>query len=261
MKRLFKWLFFFFITGAILLAGAALVYKGYIYLPSNPHNYQKVENIPVPDGYARITGTDTGFSRYLRNLPLKPKGSKLKLYTGGDANLQMLAYAVVDLPLLSNAEQCADVCMRLRAEYLYQAVKTSKIHFMDVNGKTMRFGGGDRKAFQKYLRNVYGMASTFSLSRELKQRALKEIQPGDVFVYPARVGPYGHAVMVVDVAENPETGDRMFLLAEGNTPARSIHVMRNWNSPTNSPWFHVNPDDDAFFLGPFHYQKEELKQW
>ena len=71
----------------------------------------------------------------------------------------------------------------------------------------MRYSGGaSRKAFESYLRRVYGLASTYSLSREMQQRPLADMQPGDVFVYAAVDRPgnhkYGHAVMVVDVAVN-----------------------------------------------------------
>ena len=229
---------------------------------SNPHNYKTIGDIPEPWGYERISGDDAGYAKFLRSLPLKVRGSKVQLYTGGDSRLQSLCYAVVDLPLLSNAEQCADVCMRLRAEYLYSTGQYRRIRFQDVNGKTMHYGGGaSRKAFEHYLRNVYGVASTFSLSRELKQRRLKDMQPGDVFVYPARNGKrYGHAVMVVDVAVS-KSGKKAFLLAEGNTPARDIHVMRNFMNPLRSPWFMLDEDADNLILSVFHYKATELRHF
>ena len=229
---------------------------------SNPHNYKTIGEIPEPWGYERISGDDDGYAKFLRSLPLKVRGSKVQLYTGGDSRLQPLCYAVVDLPLLSNAEQCADVCMRLRAEYLYNTGQYRRIRFQNVNGKTMHYGGGaSRKAFEHYLRNVYGVASTFSLSRELKQRRLKDMQPGDVFVYPARNGKrYGHAVMVVDVAVS-KSGKKAFLLAEGNTPARDIHVMRNFMNPLRSPWFMLDEDADNLILSVFHYKATELRHF
>lgn len=229
---------------------------------SNPHNYKTIGEIPEPWGYERINGDDAGYAKFLRSLPLKVRGSKVQLYTGGDSRLQPLCYAVVDLPLLSNAEQCADVCMRLRAEYLYNTGQYRRIRFQNVNGKTMHYGGGaSRKAFERYLRNVYGVASTFSLSRELEQRRLKDMQPGDVFVYPARNGKrYGHAVMVVDVAVS-KSGKKAFLLAEGNTPARDIHVMRNFMNPLRSPWFMLDEDADNLILSVFHYKATELRHF
>lgn len=229
---------------------------------SNPHNYKTIGEIPEPWGYERISGDDAGYAKFLRSLPLKVRGSKVQLYTGGDSRLQPLCYAVVDLPLLSNVEQCADVCMRLRAEYLYNTGQYRRIRFQNVNGKTMHYGGGaSRKAFERYLRNVYGVASTFSLSRELEQRRLKDMQPGDVFVYPARNGKrYGHAVMVVDVAVS-KSGKKAFLLAEGNTPARDIHVMRNFMNPLRSPWFMLDEDADNLILSVFHYKATELRHF
>ena len=216
-------------------------------------------------GYERIDGGDAAYSRYLRSLPLKNKGTKVQLFTGGEARFQSLCYAVVDLPLLSNAEQCADVCMRLRAEYLFNTRLYGKIRFKNVNGKTMRYGGGSsRKAFERYMRNVYGVASTFSLSRELERRPLKDMQPGDVFVYAAADRPgnhkYGHAVMVVDVAQDKH-GRKAFLLAEGNTPARDIHVMRNFTNPFRSPWFTFDEDADDLLLAVFHYKSSELRHF
>ena len=86
---------------------------------------------------------------WLRELPLKKKGSKVKLYTGGDANYQWLSTAVIDLPILSNAEQCADMTMRIRSEYLFSQGRYSEIRFTDVNGKRLQYqGGGSRKALE-----------------------------------------------------------------------------------------------------------------
>ena len=229
---------------------------------SNPNNYKTVGDISAPWGYERIDGKDAAYSRFLRSLPLKERSAKVQLYTGGDARFQSLNYAVLNLPLLSNAEQCADVCMRLRAEYLFQTGQYGRIRFQDVNGNTLTYSGGpSRKAFEKYLRHLYGVASTFSLSREMKVRPLADMQPGDVFVYPARKGQkYGHAVMVVDVAVN-KNGKKAFLLAEGNTPAREMHLMRNFLNPFRSPWFMLDENADMLILSVFHYHSNELKHF
>ena len=252
----------------ILVTVFALGYGAWILLgskTSNPNNYKTVGDIPAPWGYERCEGSDSQYCSYLRLLPLRRKGSEVMLYTGGRARFQSLNYAVVDIPLLSNAEQCADVCIRLRAEYLYNSRQYGNIHFKDVNGNTMRYSGGaSRKSFENYLRRVYGMASTYSLSREMKTRRLSDMQPGDVFVYAAVDRPgnhkYGHAIMVVDVAENKK-GKKAFLLAEGNTPARNIHIMRNFETPFRSPWFFLDDDADLLLLSVFPYKSKELRHF
>ena len=235
-----------------------------------PTKYNKdfatLGEIPPPSGFTRIEGEDAAFARYLRNLPLKPKGSKVQLFTGGEANYQFLAYRVIDLPLLSNDEQCADVCMRLRAESLYEQGRYGSIRFRDVNGRTMRYtGGASRKAFERYRRRVYGSASTFSLKQEMKQRPVGEVQPGDVWVFAAGDAGHfdarlGHAIMVADVAEDSR-GRRAVLLVEGNTPARSMHVLRNFYNVNQSPWVVLDEDDTVHWLAFFNYYGHELRSW
>lgn len=236
---------------------------------TNPEGYATIGDIPTPSGYERMKGSDTAYASFLRSLPLKPKGSKVKLYTGGTANSQNLAYAVVDLPLLNNWEQCADVCIRMRAEYLFNTKQYSRIHFQDVNGKTMSYdGGSSRKGFESYLKKVYGTANTFSLKHELPRRKLGDMQPGDVFVYAAgdhnldrmMKSKYGHAIMVVDVAVDSK-GNKKYMLAEGNTPARDIHILRNWKSIISSPWFDLDPDAETLFIDCFYYKSNELRHF
>lgn len=249
----------------LMIIISALGYGVWILLgskTSNPNNYKTIGDIPTPWGYERIKGDDASYSEFLRSLPLKGRGADVMLYTGGRSRFQSLNYAVVDMTLLSNAEQCADVCMRLRAEYLFQTGQYGRIRFQNVNGKTMIYSGGSsRKAFERYMRNLYNVASTFSLSREMNKRRLSDMQPGDVFVYAAIDRPrnhkYGHAVMVVDVAENKD-GKKVFLLTEGNTPARDIHLLRNFENPFHSPWFFLDDDADMLLLSVFPYKSNEL---
>lgn len=262
MRKILKWTIL--VLFLIILAGAAFcvwVYWGGC--TSNPHGYAKVGDIPTPRGYSRIAGVDAGQAKYLRNLPLKKSGAKVELYKGGEARLQSLCYAVVNVPIISNYEQCADVCMRLRAEYLFATRQYDRISFNDVNGNRLAYyGGGSRKALEKYLKKLYGVASTFSLSRDMKTRPLKDIQPGDVFVYPK--GRYnqkmGHAIMVADVAVNKK-GKKAFLLIEGNTPARSMHVMRNLLNPLSSPWFLLDDDAEHILIDGFPFRATDLKRF
>lgn len=259
--KIIKWLLSGLFLLIILIGGYGLwILWGY--KTSNPYNYATVGSITAPWGYERISSDDAAYTDYLRSLPLMGRGTMVRLYTGGIARFQSLNYAVVDVPLLSNAEQCADVCMRLRAEYLYQSGQYGRICFQDVNGKTLKYSGGNsRQAFERYLRNLYGVASTYSLSREMTTRRLADMQPGDVFVYPARYGQkYGHAIMVVDVAVNKQ-GKKAFLLAEGNTPARNIHVLRNFENPFRSPWFMLDETADNLILSVFHYKSTDLKHF
>lgn len=254
------------ILGLLLLFIAGVTVALYLYwgvITSNPKGYSTIGEIEVPQGFERIEGEEPGYVNYLRTLPLKKRGAKVHLYTGGDAGWQTLNYAVLDLPLLSNSEQCADACMRLRAEYLFNEKRYSDIRFQNVNGETLRYqGGNSREKLELYLRQVYDMASTYSLSREMKMQKLKDMQPGDVFVYPARKGmKLGHAITVVDVAQNPRTGKKAFLLAEGNTPARDIHIIRNIKNPFRSPWFMLDTDADYMILSLSIFHKDELKQF
>ena len=258
MKRKRKWV----LLGILALFVVALLCTFSGFITSNPHNYKTIGDISTPIGYERVKGDDPAYAEFLRSLPLKRRGEKVQLFTGGNADWQIGNYAVINLPLLSNWEQCADVCMRLRAEYLFQAKKYNGIHFKSFKGKTMQYSGGSsRKAFEDYLRRVYTASNTCTLRNELKTRPLKDIQPGDIFVYQASSEhKVGHAVMVVDVAVN-KNGEKAFLIAEGNTPANEIHVLHNIKNPFRSPWYIL--DEDASFLRlPIHkFKPEDLRHF
>ncbi len=224
---------------------------------SNPWKARTVGDISAPVGYTRVEGS---YAEFMRRLPLKKRDSKVQLYTGGEANFQFLSAGVIDLPLLSNSEQCADMTMRLRAEYLFSQGRYSEIKFRDVNGNTLRYqGGSSRKALEKFLKRAYGVCSTFSVSRETEPRPVSEVQPGDVLVYPARkLEGMGHALIVIDVARK---GNKVAVMcAEGNTPAREAHIVRNLN-PMENPWFFFDGDESTLWVSVFHFGKKELRHY
>ena len=257
MKKFFKvCCILFFALLIVILTGAA--YLNYIGSHSNPNNYKKIAEIPAPNGYEQVPLTQGSFGNFLRNLPLKPKDSKIKLYKGEVAGLQFLGYAIVDIPLISNDEQCADVCMRLWAEYLYNKGLYNKISFTNVNGKKMEYqGGNSRKAFKKYMRSVFGMCNTNSLHRYLKKKSLADLEVGDIFVYPWEGNAYGHAVMVADIAKNKD-GEMAILCVEGNTPARDIHIIRN-PYPFRNAWSFIDKDDSNIVISCFLFNQKDIR--
>ena len=150
----------------LVIVALGLLVLGLAYMAllstSNPWNATQLGDIPTPCGFKRADADD--YSSFLRKLPIKKRGSKVHLYTGGVAHLQCLSLGVIDLPLLSNSEQCADVTMRVRAEYLWRSGQGARIVFSDVNGKQYPFKGGrDRKAIEQYLKATYERSNTASV--------------------------------------------------------------------------------------------------
>jgi hypothetical protein len=108
------------------------------------------------------------------------------------------------------------------------------------------------------LRNVFTYAGSQSLSRELA--AVKEpaqMAIGDVFI---RGGSPGHAVLVVDMAEKPATGEKVFLLAQSYMPAQDIHVLKNPRGAPLSPWYPVR-FGDTLRTPEWEFKSTELKRF
>ncbi|RYD70487.1 MAG: hypothetical protein EOP53_25345, partial [Sphingobacteriales bacterium] len=212
--------------------------------------------LPLP-GFSRITSQSKSFTSYLRNLALKPDGEKVKLYNGELKLNQDVAAAVLNVEVGNeNLQQCADAVMRLRAEYLFSTKQFDKIHFKFTNGFEADYNNwilGNRivvkgeqvswlklkqpsntyNDFREYIYMVFRYAGTLSLSKELKPVALTDIKPGDVFILG---GTPGHAVIVIDVAQN-KVGEKIFMLAQSYMPAQDIHILKNLDDSHISPWY------------------------
>lgn len=215
--------------------------------------------LPAP-GFNRVHTPSNSFAQFLRDLPLKPDGAKVELYNGEEKGNQLAHVAVVDLPIGDkNLHQCADAVMRLRAEYLWKQGKFEEIQFHFTNGFLVKYSEwmqGKRIAVQgnktywvarkaasntyhdfwAYLETVFTYAGTLSLAKELQPVGYQDLAIGDVFI---QGGSPGHAVLVVDMAENSTTGQKVFLLAQSYMPAQEIHILKNPTSAAGDPWYPV----------------------
>lgn len=216
-----------------------------------------------PEGCERVKTEKGTFQEYLRTLPLKPAGSKVHYFDGQEKSADVYD-AVVDMDIgTQDLQQCADAVMRLRAEYLYTTKQYDKLHFNLTNGFRADFskwaegyriavrnnktawlkktGYSDSyKSFRKYLDFVFVYAGTLSLEKELTPTTKEQMYIGDVFI---KGGSPGHCVIVVDMAENKTTGEKLFMLAQSYMPAQDIQILKNKNNKDISPWYSTRFDD------------------
>jgi hypothetical protein len=83
------------------------------------------------------------------------------------------------------------------------------------------------------------------------------VRIGDVFI---RGGFPGHAVIVVDAAENRRTGKRVILLAQGFMPAQDMHVLVNPSSPAPGPWYEAD-FGDTLRTPHWTFRRNELRRF
>ena len=233
-----------------------------------------------PTGFTRVTSAENSYAAYLQNLPLHPHGAKVHYYNGAEKYNDVYE-AVVNIDVgKRDLQQCADAIMRLRAEYLYAQKDYENIHFNFVSGDRIDYdkwrkayrvrvsgndvswvksaaASDDYKSFRKYMDIIFSYAGTLSLAKELKPVSIKNIQIGDVFI---QGGSPGHAVVVVDLVENKETGERRFLLAQSYMPAQEIHVLKNMANANGSPWY-SNFSEGNIGTPEWGFRVEDLKRF
>ncbi|MBN2484343.1 MAG: DUF4846 domain-containing protein [Bacteroidales bacterium] len=224
------------------------------------------DRIKLPEGYVRIEEKPGTFGYFLQNLVLLPKGSKVFYYNGLPKINQRVHVAVIDLDVgKRDLQQCADAVMRLRGEFLYSQKRHSEIAFHFVSdGKPRYFLGysaGDTayKAFRKYMDYVFSYANTRSLHGQLQKVAsIDSMRIGDVFIQKRE--PYGHAVIVVDMAVNKTDGSKIYLLAQSYMPAQSIHILTNPVDKQLSPWYAISLSDEII-TPEWVFNKDDLRRF
>jgi hypothetical protein len=240
------------------------------------------KRILVPSGYQRIEADKNAYTTFLRNIELKPFGSKVKYYNGATKDKNNVYCAVLTYDVGNkDLQQCADAVMRIRAEYLFEQKKYNDIAFNFTSGfkatyEKWRQGyrisvkgnkcswvkttseDNSHYTFRQYLEYVYNYAGSLSLSKELKTvQHFNDIQPGDVLIIG---GSPGHAETVMDVAIN-DKGEKIFLLSQSYMPAQDIQVLCNNANANNNPWYYVTACDKGIFTPEYNFAKENLMRF
>jgi len=247
----------------------------------NPGGSMVETRFTLSQGFERIPFPEGSFPGYLRNLPLKPHGSDVKLYDGRTKTAKVHEAVIDRDPGSKNIQQCADAVIRLRAEYLYSLKEYDGIHFNLTNGFRVDYSkwmqgyrvavdgnktwwvksgqsGNTEAIFKQYLEFIFSYAGTLSLAKELKKIVVDSLQPGDVFI---QGGSPGHAVIVVDAAVNGVTGEKIFMLAQSFMPAQEIHILKNSNEPAISPWYRMNTSVPLLDTPEWTFKATDLKRF
>ncbi len=235
-----------------------------------------------PPGFVRVSVSPGSFGAWLRGLPLKPEGTPVLLHTGTRKGRQDVHAAVIDIDTgPRDLQQCVDAVMRLYAEWQFAHGNAQRIAFNDTGeGRPMpfsRWAAGERPramgralvwerraapdaryaSFRRYMDTVFAWAGTHSLERELARVADSRVEIGDVVI---KGGFPGHAVLIADVAENPATGERRFLLIQSYMPAQDMHVLVGIGTPDETPWYVLDPKR-PLVTPEWTFPPGSLKRW
>jgi hypothetical protein len=228
-------------------------------------------------GYARVPGAPGSLGAFLRGLPLAAPGTPVVSYAGevireGD-HPNVAAVVALDVGA-RDLQQCADSILRLHAEWRFSAGGRDQV-YRTASGLSLsfpRYAQGERlrvsegkptlvpgarpserthALLRTWLDDVFGWTNTGALVRDARKVELFDLRAGDFFVVAG--SPYGHAVLVLEVARNAE-GRRALLLGQGFIPAQSFHVLRP--SGEYEAWFELDEESGAIktpFWSPFPF--------
>jgi hypothetical protein len=221
-----------------------------------------MSRVKIPKGYKRVAYEAGSFESYLRNYKLKPFGSKIINYDDSEYFWQGGHIGVLDIPVPKNGlQQCADALIRIRSEYLWNTNRKEEIGFNFTSGhycSWIQYAEGYRPKiagskvtfskiasvnhskdnFYKYSNLIYMYSGTLSLFNELRPVNDTDLQLGDMLI---KGGSPGHIVMIGDEIIN-DKGKKLFLLFQGNTPAQSVHLVKNFEDSQTSPWYELKED-------------------
>jgi hypothetical protein len=161
-------------------------------------------------------------------------------------------------------QQCADAIIRLKGEYLFEQKRFSEIHFnLLSDGKPRYFinyskGDSSYMAFRKFMRYIFEFANTSSLYDELiPVEKFEDMKIGDVLVQKRK--PYGHAIIIIDMAVNKTSGKKTYLLAQSYMPAQDTQVLINPSDSSISPWYEL--DNNTIYTPQWTFYPKDLRRF
>lgn len=246
---------------------------------------ENISAIRCPDEYSRIRLDESSLSDYVRKLPLKPVGSDVLTHEGRIIHPADEITAVINWKKPSRVQQCADVAIRLHAEFLRSKGKIGSIKYKTLDGTLISYkkwlsgsysldSSGSIKytpsvskksdngiEFENYLQFVMTYANSSSLARDLPVVNEKDLLPGDIYIQPdvSGRGGIGHVSIVLDICENSQI-QRLYLFGYGFIPAQDFHLPRPGSRQGIGSWFTLEGYKDhasRFGAGKFHRFQNE----
>lgn len=245
--------------------------------PNVPPAVDTLEDRFAPEpGFERVKLESKSFGAFLRRLPLAAPNTPVLSHRGDEirAGDHPHVAAVVAIDVGSkDLQQCADAVIRMHAEWryaqgardqAYRAASGTRLSFAQFTaGDRLRVDGNQlsfvrtakaqaptHDLLRMWLDDVFGWANTGALARDAQRVKWENVRPGDFFVLTGV--PFGHAVLVVDMAKDAR-GRKAFLLTQSFVPAQSVHVLR---PNARQVWFVVDENDGAIetpFWNPFPF--------
>ncbi|MBN1408861.1 MAG: hypothetical protein JW956_13775 [Calditrichaceae bacterium] len=231
-----------------------------------------IERFSPPTGFQRIPADSNSFAFWLRQMPLLPEGSPVKDFKNRifKKSTDSTVASVVAYDIKGrNLDQCMDILLRFRAEFLVDNHRKNEIQFPLPDGlmlgwvdwaegirpefkgahfyleKTAEPDSSDR-SFKRYLNTIFEYSSTQAFYHYYKNINPDSLQIGDFVV---KKGSKGHAVMIVDLACD-KNGNFVALIGQGDTPACQFYLL---NYKMGNSWF---PIDTAKEILPLPIKKE-----
>ncbi|MDR1681076.1 MAG: DUF4846 domain-containing protein [Prevotellaceae bacterium] len=199
----------------------------------------------TPKPYERTEAPEHSFYSFLRHLPLLPEGSPVKNYANETVKTDEKSSpaAILDIETGSRDwQRSVQSLMRIWAEYLFEQQRFSTIRFHIRNGNAIPYqqwaqgmniivdnraywtktpyNPQQYRTFRRYLDFIFQYSDFQTVRDDIESVAPDDLAPGDLLLRD------NVAVMVLDMAVNRDTGEKIVLLAGGGTPAQSIRILQ-----------------------------------
>ena len=240
--------------------------------------------VTVPDSFFRPPFPISTYQSYLQSLVIKSADSKVMKYDGYEK--KFICYsAVLQIDLMEEDMMRGEHYIQyLRAKFLYNSSKYDMIDFSYDDGRSLTFeqwAEGARfvwqdsiyiidtiagvnyteNSFKKYMDQVYMNSTTNGLAMDTKLLEVGSLSIGDLMIQPKDMHTPGHAVLVIDMAVNPLTGEKMVLLAQGFSPTQDMHILSNPYEADISPWYRVQEDNMYFTTAQWTFRKKHIRRF
>lgn len=198
----------------------------------NPEGMTIATRFNTPFGFKRVEVEKGSYQEFLRNYRMYPSTHIGKYQSG----YEMGATQVLEMDFIGkDIQECADVAMRLRCEYLFKTGQYSKISFHTSATNVFSYENylkqnkltSNEKSFRGYLEKLMSWAGSLSVDNYDTQTVKwKDVQIGDVIIIG---GNPGHVVTIADMAVCDDPEVIAVILVQGFQPVQETEVVNeNW---------------------------------